>query len=237
MKGGFIRFRNRLDYPSRHRRNSSNLSLHRRIRAIGYASNEEQRILEETKGELKTNNPQVRFKMLIGDDCYNDNRNAEDHLLLMLVEMKKYLGIKGPLSDKDIENGFYSTDQFPVQSFSGADIRVVDSVEAMIKEGNSCEYNWIVSDMDYGNGRVEGGLEVFRRITPKQGIIRAIFTSGDDKKKLERMSQEATTKLAVDYFIAPALSQDETEKLLHKTDLLGRTIARHYEHMKGGLKI
>ncbi len=169
------------------------------------------------------------FRMLIGDDAYGDIRCTENSLLLMLVEMKQSLGIKEPLRAERIINGVYSTNQFPIKQFEGADIRVTCDPEEVIYLGNSGNYDWIVSDMDYGDGRTEGGLAVFRGIKASPGIVRAVFTSGDDARKLTRLRDYAKSELGVDYFIAPTLSEIEAEKRMHKTEVLGRTIANHYK--------
>lgn len=168
----------------------------------------------------------AKLRMLIGDDCFTQNRIAEAHLLGMFVEMKRELGIGGKLVDEGIENGWYKTNDLIIPGFSGVDIRVLDNEEGMIREGNEGTWDWVISDLDYGHGRETGGLRVMRYIPAKSGVIRAIFTSGDDAIKLQRQKAEA----GIDYFIAPSISTNPEDAGLLKADLLGRTIARHYKN-------
>ena len=169
-----------------------------------------------------------RFRMLIGDDSYTTLRTAEDNLLCMFSVMQRTLGVKGPFIDERIVDGWYRTSSFPIPQFSGADIRVVDNVEDMIREGNSGQYHWIVSDLEYGRDRVEGGLEVFEGIN-KTGLVKAIFTSSGDKNNLKRLQLQSKA----DYFIAPALSEDSGSD---KVNMLAETIVKHYQinELNGG---
>ena len=159
-----------------------------------------------------------RFRMLIGDDAYTDSMIEKCHLINTLVSLNENLGIKQPIMEESISDGWYRTDEFP--NYAGADIRVVDNIESMVNEANSSEWDFIVSDLQYSERRL-GGIEVIKGIKPTNKSIKAIFTSGDNKKELEAVREQAK-RLGVNYFVCPTL---ETSQYSHKTELLGKVLA------------
>ena len=169
-----------------------------------------------------------RLRMLIGDDSYVDHRTVEDSFLCMFSSMKKELGINdGKLVDERVIDGWYKTNFSPSPLFDGTDIRVVDNVESMISEGNTGEYHWIISDLEYGRDRPEGGLEVFRRVNGQAKSYRphkVIFTSSDDKSKLERIDREHL----VHFLVAPTIQGEGDKGEGDKAELLGKLIGRVY---------
>lgn len=172
-----------------------------------------------------TNKAQIKkqkmFRMLIGDDSFTETRDVECSLLLILDGMKSVTGIdflKG-----NIKNSIYRCREFPIRGFNGAEIRVANSVQEMIRYGGE-KYNWIATDLNYGQGYETGGIEVLEALKDNHAI-KAVFTSEDDPRILEKL-----TIYGADYIVSPRIQHLS----LGKTRLLGRVIGEHYQIRHGG---
>jgi hypothetical protein len=159
------------------------------------------------------------LKVLIGDDSFADQRTAKSALCLMLcgiATVNDTYCVEGNfVNDKD-----YVVSEFPDKKFSGAEIRVVSTVEDMIKESTG-NYDWIITDMNYGHGQETGGKTVLAHSDVKKNpAVKAIFTSEDDPKILKALSQ-----MGADIVVAPSLSKTYE----HKTELLGKAIGEYYQ--------
>lgn len=172
------------------------------------------------------------FRLLIGDDSFDEPSVVGGHMALILCGMRDIALGKVNLSTSKFRDGVYRVDAMPMERFQGFEARVLDDWNALIEEGSTRggEYDWIVSDLDYSYRKGEEGITAMRNIPQYPGVVRAIFTSGTDRRRLRILKGIAEGTL-VDYFIAPALGGCRLSGdgvVLTKPVALGRTIARHY---------
>jgi hypothetical protein len=160
-----------------------------------------------------------KFKMLIGDDAFEDERTAEGMISGLLYSMANCQTPRAEYQTGRIENGIYRTDIFPSPSFSGAEIKTAYNLDSMVRESQG-QWDWIVSDLDYGWDRWEEGMDIMAKIKNPDAVT-AIFTSNNNITDLLRLEEQANVR----YFIAPALIGDERRS---KVDLLAETMVKHY---------
>jgi hypothetical protein len=175
---------------------------------------EKNKMTQQTQKQIESRT----FRMLIGDDSYNDIRTASNALSLILygmVESTNGSCMEGEfVNEKD-----YVAEEFPIKGFDRAEIRAVSSVEEMLEE--SCgNYDWIVTDMNYGPGYETGGKDVLKnQQVRKNRAVKAVFTSEDNPRVLEELAH-----MGADVVVSPALIKSKD----HKVMLLGRAIAEYY---------
>lgn len=166
-----------------------------------------------------TNQPK-RYTVLIGDDAAASSYGLD--LFSTVLALWDYSSEERKEKiRKDEEGDLIVFNHVPFGEGSSLAFRVVSTVEEMIEEGKK-PYDWKVTDMNYGNGRYEGGNEVVHALLPfkRIGEILAICTSESDRSLLER-----TQQLGIDYLINPKLAGFEG----HKLELLGKVMAEHYK--------
>lgn len=168
------------------------------------------------------------FRMLIGDDAFEEQGLIEDYLTNILIGVRRETGCTEKIKPLILENGIYRTSFFPIKGFENAEFKAVKNSEELVTESNG-NYHWIVSDLNYGRGLEEAGTDVILRVNPPN-TIKAIFTS-EDKLGLLRRIQSTT---GLDYLVAPLLEENQDNRYEHKSNLLGRVIARHYSQKQNG---
>lgn len=160
--------------------------------------------------------------MLIGDDCFVEKRNFMNHVSIMMCSMmnsnSKIANYKLEMGELD-EQWIYVCKKFPLIGFDSAEIQVASSVDEMIRLSND-SYDWIVTDLDYGEYYREGGMTIIRAIKDIKAI-KAIFTSARKKQDISCLDNLKN----LDYIVAPCLSEGSFKL---KSELLGETIAKHY---------
>jgi len=160
------------------------------------------------------------LRILIGDDCFEDRRNAVNHLTLALIAMKERAASTEPIYEENIVAGFYKT-LSPLSNFDQIEFRVVDNTEELINESQN-GYHWVISDLNYGPGKEEAGIDALERVRAFDSkLITALFTSESNKVRLNELRN---TNHGINYFLASVFQDTK----MTKDELLGRKIAEHY---------
>jgi hypothetical protein len=166
----------------------------------------------------ETSSSDKTFRMLIGDDAFASQRNAEDALFLMVMGMQKVTGRKA-VEGRFTNGKIYVLPEFPLDGFDSAEVRVASSVEEMINAA-SRRYDLIATDMNYGQGYATGGKDVLRSQTVRQNpAVKAVFTSEDNPEILEELAN-----LGAGIVVSPMLMKSKEDK----ATLLGRAIGHYY---------
>jgi hypothetical protein len=175
---------------------------------------------------MQTQTKQTRpFKMLIGDDSYTDRSKTNNALSLILCGMAEVTGTGSILEGEFLNATDYVTPEFPIPGFNGAEIKAVSSVAEMVREA-SADYDFIATDMDYGDGYETGGRDVLRDPTVRRNLAKkVIFTSEDNPRVLEEL-----VNMGADIVISPTLMKSRELKVT----LLGRAIAEYYQAKTAG---
>ena len=152
------------------------------------------------------------FKMLIGDDAFTDDGTVEDIILNILKGISSVTKI--PFTEGSIIDGIYCCKNFPLPQSDEAKITFANSVEGMIAEAKKDNFDWIVTDLNYGPGYEMGGVQVANGLVNNSAIT-ALFTSDFIK------DMDAVKFVNFDCVI----SQNAATS---KTVLLGQTIGKYY---------
>lgn len=154
-----------------------------------------------------------RIKILIGDD-------APLHLdsVVLGLWQKSSKERKKPIRTER-EGDLIVFNYVPLGEEYSLVFKVVSTVEEMIEEGKK-PYDWKVTDMRYGEGREEGGVEVVKAVQPyrKEGEVLVVCTTEENKRALQEVQ-----RLGIDYLVT------QSSFLKHKLTLLGEAMAEHYK--------
>jgi len=162
--------------------------------------------------------------ILLGDDGFTSVGSIKSDLLLTFVSLWKN---SGKSQEKPItisrEENLYTCEYAPLEDFSQINVRVVPTVEEMIEESIKGNYDWIVTDMNYGSGREMGCVQVINSIPEevRDKAITAVWTNEDNPRMRSTLDE-----LEIDYIISPKLAGYSGTK----AELFGKTIAEHYFH-------
>ena len=156
------------------------------------------------------------FKILIGDDAFTDGGMVEDIMLAILNGISFVTKI--PFIEGKIIDGVYYCKNFPLPQFDEAKIIFVDNVKAMTIEAKKDNFDWIVTDLNYGQGYEMGGVQVANGLIDNSAIT-ALFTSDFIK------DMDAVKAVNFDCVISQTGATS-------KTVLLGQTIGKHYMEKK-----
>lgn len=174
--------------------------------------------------ETQNTTSKRKFRMLIGDDSYVDKRTASNALCLMMCGMADITKTH-VLEGEFVNDTDYFTPEFPLGEFEGAEIRAVSSVNEMTREASG-NYDWIVTDMNYGPGYEDGGRYVLANPEIRQNpAMKVVFTSESNPRTLEGLA-----KSGANIVVSPILMNSRE----HKLTLLGRAIAGYYQNKTGG---
>ena len=159
--------------------------------------------------------------ILIGDDVFTSPGAIKSALFLTLIEM---WGCSGKEQKQSItlpqENGLYICKYTPFGEDSQIRVKAISNVEDMITEFKT-PYDWIITDLNYGEGNENGGIEIVKALPQnlKDNSVLAVCTSENNPRLLK-----ALRELNIDYVVSPKLMQYDGTKF----ELLGKVMAEHY---------
>lgn len=161
------------------------------------------------------------LNFLIGDDGFTSRGAVKSDLLLIFSNFWKHSMEKQekPITIS-LEEGIYTCRYLPFGEVSQIKVRAIPTVEGMIEEAKN-NYDWIITDLNYGPGHEEGGIRVIHSLSPniKENSILAIWTNEDNPESVKKLNE-----LGVNYIVSPKLIKYNGTK----AELLGKIIAEHY---------
>lgn len=160
------------------------------------------------------------MRILIADDSFEDPKAARIAVQNMMVGLWDSSGKKQPapikIHDDDYRDDTYISTPVPFDSASSMHVEVASSIDSAIAKARS-QWDWIISDLNYGEGFELGGLKVIEAVRKYERPVKAICTSTDITHDLE-----AIKGVGVDYTVSSRGRLDD------KFTLLGKTISHHY---------